>query len=211
VAQDLRKVFVLTAIASSALLVPQSVKASLTINFTDQAGTASTRSFSDTPNNLSVTFSPSTASPQQYVASSSVGLCLYANSADQTGRCGVNGTAANPLSYNFVQMTSSRNIFLTGGFVSAVGGNSNPINISYSANGPILRSIPNSASSTAFDFSPLLVTPTQSLYFIGSGVNTSTRISSFTFEEVPGPLPILGVAAAFQASRRIRKKLKTAK
>jgi hypothetical protein len=208
VAHHLYQTFGLPALVAITLIAPQAAKASFSINLTNQTGTSPTRSFSDIPNNLSITFRPSSASPQAHVASSATGLCLYANSADSTGRCGVNGTAASPSTYNFVQMTTSRNIYFTGGFLQQAQGASNPIGISYSTSGPIIASTSNTSGSS-FSFSPLLVTPTQPVFFVGSGSNTSTRFGSFTFEEVPGPLPILGIAVAFRASRRIRKMLKS--
>lgn len=179
--------------------------ATTVIDFTNKTGTESAREFSE--GTLTVTFKPSSSSPQAFVASSSQGLCLYAQSQDGTPRCGGSGSVPTPFTYDFIEMTSNRDIFFTGGIVKQITGTANAVNISSSIGGPVLASIP--ASQTPFSFSPIFVSSSQSVFFSGSGINTSTRLESFSFEEVPGPLPLLGAAAAFGTSRRIRKKLKS--
>jgi hypothetical protein len=61
---------------------------------------------------------------------------------------------------------------------------------------------PNSRISSGSSFS---------LSTINNNVSTpvSYRIQSFTLEEVPGPLPIFGLAAAFTYSRKIRNRLRS--
>jgi hypothetical protein len=67
----------------------------------------------------------------------------------------------------------------------------------------------NSTGSVAASFSaganqPIFVRTSATL---SSGLNTGIfRIDSFTVEEVPGPLPILGAAGAFGWSRKLKRK-----
>jgi hypothetical protein len=197
------------SVASFTTFVAVPAHATIVVDLTGQSGTSvGSRSF--TEGDLTVTFGPSLSSPQIVTASSAQGLCLFANSSDGTIRCGVSGTSEQPSEYNFLQLTSNRDIFLTGGSVNqiltALGGNSNSISITSSIGGSELASVPNTLG--AFSTTPLFVSASQPLFFTGEGLNTATRLNNFTFEEVPGPLPVLGAAAAFGASRRIRKKIK---
>jgi hypothetical protein len=190
-----------TAALSAALLFPKAALATIIVNLTGQTGTSAplpTRSFSE--GDLEITFDGS--SLQGFVASSSNGLCLYANTQDGSPRCGIDVQGGT---YNSLIMTSNRDIFLTGGVVSQTLGAANPITVSPSIG--LGGAIPG--SNVVFSFgNPIFLSASQPITFTGFGTNTATRIGSFSFEEVPGPLPLFGAAAAFGASRRIRKKLK---
>jgi hypothetical protein len=192
--------------ASIVTFAPSPAQATIVVDLTGQLGTSvGPRSF--TEGDLTVTFGTSSSSPQTVTASSAQGLCLFANSSDGTPRCGIAGTSEQPSEYNFLQLISNRDIFLTGGFVNQINNiaGSNGISITSFIGGPDLAIIPNALGS--FTTTSLFVSASQPLFFTGDGLNTATRLSNFTFEEVPGPLPVLGAAAAFGASRRIRKKI----
>jgi len=190
-----------TAALSAALLSPKAAFATIIVDLTGQTGTSvplTTRSFIE--GDLEITLDAN-FSPQEFVASSPNGLCLYANSQDGTPRCGI----FTPDTYNSLRMTSNRDIFFTGGFVRQTLGAANPITVSPSIG--LGGAIPGSNGIFSFG-NPIFLSASQPITFTGFGTNTSTRIASFTFEEVPGPLPLFGAAAAFGTSRRIRKKLK---
>jgi hypothetical protein len=197
----IRKVIIGGVIAFAAIL-PNEANA-FSINLTDQVGDAPSRSFSN--GSFTITFKPSSSSPQAFVSSSGNGLCLYANSTNATSRCHISGTTP-PNTYNLTQMTSNQSIYLTGGSVRQITGTASSISISSLIGGPSLATIPNTTGN--FNFARILVSNSRPLYFMGSGTDTATRIESFSFDEVPGPLPVLGAAAAFGWSRRLRRKLK---
>jgi hypothetical protein len=190
------------AAVAGLLLTPRAAEATIVVDLTGQLATAPNRSF--TQGNLTITLAPGPSSPQALVASSARGLCLYANSSTAIVRCGVASTRPAQ-TYNYIQMTANRDILFTGGSIMHQLGKANPITVTSSAGGT--ESIPTGLGAFSFT-SPLFLSASQSISFFSSGSNTATRASSFTFEEVPGPLPLLGAAAAFGASRRIRNKIK---
>lgn len=203
------KVFLLAALSASLVGTTAAQAATVTVDFTGQTGRSPTRTFSS--GGLTLVFEPSTNSPQPDVASSGVGLCLYANSEDGINRCGVTGTVTTPANYNFLKMTASTSALFTGGSIAQILGNSQPINIYSSLSGPSIGVISTTSTSVppAVPFTlstPILLQPNQPIFFGGAGINASTRIENFIFE-VPSPSAILGASAAFGWSRRLRKRI----
>jgi hypothetical protein len=192
------------AAVAGLLLTPRAAEATIIVNLTDQLATAPTRTFTNAPANLTITVAPGTSSLQNFVASSANGLCLYANSSTSTVRCGV-GSTETAQTYNYIQMTANRDIWFTGGTLGNQTGTASAITATSSFGGS--DTIPTGLGAFSFT-TPLFLSASESITFVSSGSDTSTRASTFTFEEVPGPLPLLGAAAAFGASRRIRNKIK---
>jgi hypothetical protein len=190
------------AAVAGLLLTPRAAEATIIVDLTGQLATAPSRSF--TQGNLTITVAPGPSSPQALVASSANGLCLYANSSTATVRCGV-GSTEPAQTYNYIQMTANRDIWFTGGTLGNQTGTASAITATSSFGGS--DTIPTGLGAFSFT-TPLFLSASESITFVSSGSDTSTRASTFTFEEVPGPLPLLGAAAAFGASRRIRNKIK---
>jgi len=182
-----------------------SAHATITVDFTGQTGTAPTRSFSS--GSVQLDFQPSADSPMTEVASSGQGLCLFASSSDGITRCGVGSSSEEePAFYNLLEFTSNTPLFFTGGNVQQVFGTIFPTEVRFDINGITLATIPNSTGGFTFT-TPVEIEAGQSIFLVGDGtLNSSIRVSSFTFEEVPGPLPLFGAAAAFGWSRKLRKK-----
>jgi len=194
-------------LGSSVLLGATSTLASTIVNFTNQTGATSDRDF--TSGDITLTFAPSADSPQPYVTSSAAGVCLFANttSPNTTNRCNVLDAGIGTGDLNYISMTSNKSIFLIGGKVEQITGVPGNIDLSYTFGGPSIGII--NASTGDFTFSsPITLTQGQEIIFSGSGIDSSLRVSSFTVD-VPGPLPLLGAAAAFGYSRKLRKKTRS--
>jgi hypothetical protein len=100
----------------------------------------------------------------------------------------------------------------------------NPINVTSDTNAYAFSFTPTLSNSINLN-KPLLATYSEQLVpgssFIQSNWTCNTRLGnkcasntpvpSLTLTEVPGPLPILGAAAAFGWSRKLRKRLKSSK
>jgi len=190
---------------SSVLMSTAPSIASTIVSFTDSTGTDTTRSFSS--GDFTLTFSPSSDSPQNYVTSSGNGICLFANTTapDTTNRCNVLDPQIGTGNLNFVSLTANRSIFLTGGSIVQITGSPGNINLSNTIGGPSLGSINAVTGNFTFN-SPVTLNQGQEIIFSGSGTNSALRLQSLTIEDVPGPLPLLGAAAAFGYSRRLRRK-----
>lgn len=191
--------------------------ATITVDFTGQTGTAASRSFSG--GGLTLDFAYSADSPQTFVASSAQGLCLFANSTDEVPRCGVTGTVTAPQSYNFIKMTPSKNVYFTGANLNQIilgdQGIVSPVAILDSLGGSIIGSIRETPLGQYLFDSPILLSESQPIFFVATGLNSSLRYSNFTFEDVPtpppsdvpSPLPIFGASVAFGWSRTLRKRI----
>jgi len=194
-------------VASSILMSASPSIASTIVSFTGSTGTAPTRPFSS--GDFTLTFSPSSNSPQNYVTSSANGICLFANTTDpdtaNPNRCNVLDAEIGTGNLNFVTLTANRSIFLTGGNIKQITGSPGNVDLSYTFGGPSLGTINASIGNFTFN-SPITLSQGQEIIFSGSGIDSALRVSSFTVEDVPGPLPILGAAAAFGYSRKLRRK-----
>jgi hypothetical protein len=205
--------FAASAALSTALVLSASSSnaAGFTVDLKNQAGTATTRSFSSGPLTINFNYTPSgTPMPspvntQNYVTSSlATGYCVFANQSDTLNRCNTTGSGQT---LNFTRMSTNLRAYLTGGNISQIFGSPGPISIYSSLNGPSLATI----SSAVGDFSlasPIFLAANQSIYFGSSGTDASIRLANLRFEEpVPAPTAILGAGAAFGWSRRLRKRI----
>lgn len=149
------------------------------------------------------------------------GLCV-ALYAGFEGKCQY--TASTPgdptltgltFSFNKPVELKSFEVFRAGGVEAGViaftvGSSSQTFNFS----NPGGAASPNGVSVASFDFAPNfavnafapLTVSTVGTKF-SENQSGSFRISNFKVQEVPGPLPLLGFAAAFGWSRKLRKKL----
>jgi hypothetical protein len=116
-----------------------------------------------------------------------------------------------------LQITDPRYVFRTAELTSNIGG-SGPYNIT--------KKFYTDSSFTSESFSPGISTPPtpqvtniggQEIFVrdswnvpVGSSISINGINSNYT-QAVPGPLPILGIAAAFRFSRRLRNKIKASK
>jgi hypothetical protein len=205
----------LVTVALSTTLVlsaSSSNAAGFTLGLRDQAGTASSRSFSSGPLTInfsytpSVTPMPSPVNTQDYVTSSmATGYCVFANQSDLLNRCNTTGSGQT---LNFTRMFTNLNVYLTGGNISQILGTPGSISIYSSLNGSSLATISTSAVGDFNLPSPIFLAANQSIYFGSSGTNASIRLANLRFEEpVPAPTAILGAGAAFCWSRRLRKRI----
>jgi hypothetical protein len=116
-----------------------------------------------------------------------------------------------------LQITDPRYVFDTAELTSNIGG-SGPYSIT--------KRFYTNSSFTTESFSPGLATPPtpqvmdiggQEIFVrdswsvpVGSNISINGINNNYT-QAVPGPLPILGIAAAFRFSRRLRNKIKASK
>jgi len=166
-------------------------------------------------------------SNQNYLTNSqSQGLCIFAQSSDTTNRCATR-TAPAPTNnlYNNVGIKSNTEVIYTGltvghVFIGSTGStgflNPNPPGTGTlelrrgSATGTILAAINLQITSNdiLYNFAPFSLAKDELLVFAASGSNASIRIADLRLSTpVPGPLPILGAAAAFGWTRRLRRRL----
>jgi hypothetical protein len=99
--------------------------------------------------------------------------------------------------------SSGDRVRLTSGFGTALDPKSLQIFDGYTLGTPINASMTFAGSFASLGLKPVGTTFTYQ--FLDGGVDAVT----VTFTEIPAPLPLLGLAAAFSASRRLRKKTAT--
>lgn len=213
----------LSAMATIAISSPAPAVAAVTVDFRSNGNTGPVASSTFSNGALQLTATGVNA-PQSYVtASSSNGLCLFANSGDNVNRCGLLGQTPVPINYNKVGITSNLAGSFTGFNISQILSsgfiNPNPPGTGQlfvkrgTAAGPLLETIELSSITpgTTVNFStPLAIAAGEFIVFQASGSNASIRLGSLDFQEVPGPLPLLGAGAAFGWSRRIRRRVTAA-
>lgn len=160
-------------------------------------------------------------SNQNYLTNSlSQGLCVFAQSSDSTNRCATR-TPPPPTNnlYNNVGIKSNIPVLYTGvtvgqvfvdGFINPNPPGTGTLNLRRgSATGTILAALNLIATSsdTLYTFTPFSLAAEELLVFQASGSNASIRIADLRLSTpVPGPLPILGAAAAFGWTRRLRRR-----
>jgi len=216
----------ISAVATTAAIifnVPSPAVAAVTVDFRSNGTTGPVASSIFTNGSIQLTATGVNA-PQDYVtASTTSGLCLFANTSDGVNRCGLLNQRAVPQNYNKVGISSNVAGTYTGFNISQVliDGfiNPNPPGTGQlfvkrgTAAGPLLETIELSSTplgSTVNFSTPIEVDSGEFIVFQASGSNSSIRLGSLDFQEVPGPLPVLGAGAAFGWSRRIRRRINVA-
>jgi hypothetical protein len=210
----------LTVVFSGILLGSSPAHASQIIDFRSNGNTGRVASANFTAGIFTLTASGVNA-PQPYVtASSTTGLCLFANTSDLVNRCGLLSEQPQPINYNKVGISSNRSIFYSGfnisqvlvdGFIDPNPPGTGELKVwrGQANSGTLLETI-NLASTpigTTVNFSsPFLFNAGENIVFQASGSNSSIRLGSLTVEDVPGPIPLLGASAAFVWSRKLRRK-----
>jgi len=143
----------------------------------------------------------------------SLGLCGFARVGTSTGRCGygstvpTGGISAFQTKFNrnvivkSIDVTDFSSTFLSSGQLEISTDNINFTPFTFTGN-------------TTLDLGDIHVAAHQVLYHRTSGVFSQTnqtgiiRFNNLSVHEVPGPLGILGVTAAFGWSRKLKKKAK---
>ena len=210
-----------TALVVGVILGSSPLQASQVIDFRSNENTGPVSSSTFTGGSFQLTATGVNA-PQNYVtASSSNGLCLFANSTDSTNRCGLLSQSPVPINYNKVGISSNKDLFYTGfnisqvligSFISPTPPVTGELKVwrGQANSGTLLQTIDlasTSIGSTVNFTSPFLFSAGENLVFQASGSNASIRLGSLTVEDVPGPLPLLGATAAFAWSRKLRRRL----
>lgn len=209
-----------TTLFASALLSSAPVSAAQIIDFRSNGDTGRVDSATFTGGTFQLT-AVRVNSPQNYVtASEKTGLCLFANSSNDVNRCGMLSEEVRPLNYNKVGLSSNKDLVYTGfnisqilieGFINPNPPGTGELKVwRNQANvGTLLETInlaTISVGSTVNFLAPFRFGAGERIVFQASGVNSSIRLGSVTVEDVPGPLPVLGVGAAFAFSRKLRRR-----
>jgi hypothetical protein len=214
------------AFTVSALVTAAPVKAVSIFNFTTPVSTNTpSRTFIDDPTGFSVTFDNSNSvgkNPGTFNTDTQ-GMCVYsyigATSIGKPSVCNYgrkvgSGITSFQLSFNRPALIQG---FEIGQFASALTTNGKPVlrrgTIGFSLDNINFTSYSfKSAGFVAADFAAdpgqTVYVQTSARFRRGADPDTSViRVRSFSVQEVPGPLPALGLAAAFGWSRKLRKKI----
>jgi hypothetical protein len=205
--------FALMAIANPAKAVQPVTFTTTSVNPENN----SSKIFSSDPS--AVTFSVSNPNPAFNsvggVNTTSSGLCAWAQVGTQagSGRCGFdvdNGFSGQTL--NLLQGVFDKSVILKSFSIGQVAAGTSGGQITF-LNGPLQETF-NISGTGSYDFSSSFeIAAGDSLSILTKGTTSSAngglfRINSLNVEDVPGPLPFLGAAAAFGWSRKLRQKTK---
>lgn len=222
-AQSFKLLPIAGAVAALSLVTkPAQAVQSVTINTTSvTAENNPSKPFSSTPSAVNFTvINPNPAfDVVGGVNTNSDGLCAWAKVGTTGGRCGFN-TSAGFTGQTLTQLqgtfnkTVILNSFIIGAFSSGnIGTTLTFQSGAFSETFTIVNSAP-----TTYNFTiPNKIAAGDTLDIISTGNNTTGtnggffRIRSLDVTDVPGPLPLLGGAAAFGWSRKLRKKTKVAR
>lgn len=231
------RVWALVTVSAISLSAGSALAAPITFNFGAPPTSSSSTSISYSSNGFAISIGvpQGTGSPVMNaltnVGGTGNGVCVFsdygANPATSASWCGQakpntlssttwsftspTGGAFRPLSYTLRGVTTFPNNTQAASFSSTWTGMGRQFSdtrtvpatgLGATAPAITVNFAPNSRISSGSSFS---------LSTINNNVSTpvSYRIQSFTLEEVPGPLPIFGLAAAFTYSRKIRKRLRS--
>lgn len=203
------------------LLAPASQAAQVSFNLAGGTGT-NLSSYSFTSSGVGLTIKTSTpptspTSPQSFVSYTAPGVCLFGR-ADTASRCGVSaGSTYNNLSFVFTTDVLLKSYNVSQTVPTASGAASFALDV-LSGGNVIGSSNTITSSNTAVNrvnfTNPILVKANTPVVFNASSAtsNSSFRISDLVVDtvpaaDVPGPLSMLGAAAAFRASRRLRRRI----
>jgi len=204
----LDKFLVAGVIAGSVLFGNAAQAITATFNLTtDSAANGTSASFTNNGIGLTVSNASGTSLPGAPINTNTLGLCSYALVGTSHGRCALaEGSDAELTGYI---LTFDTSVFIDSVFVSQFAGlsdgsfqiinNSTSELVSFSSTGTIAFTGDFVAAANA----PITVV-TDGTPLAANGGNF--RINNLTVTEVPGPLPLLGVGAAFAYSRKLRRK-----
>jgi hypothetical protein len=212
--QTIDKRAFLASAAISIFLGTAPSKASVVINTTTPSSTnLSSQTFSNSGTSLTLSNSNSTGSNPGTINTNSSGLCAWTvvgTSGGSLGRCGYGTNPASGVSS--FQLSLNQASFITGFDVSVFeSANISQGTIGFSTDNVNFTEVSfTGAGSQSLNF---LAGENQTIFvqtsadFNSQAIDTGIfRISSFTVADVPGPLPILGAAAAFGWSRKLKQK-----
>jgi len=215
--KTISRVLRLALLASGATLiqVPGSAYAA-TFNFLTGTNSNSTvKSFIDSGVTLDALNSNSTGNNPGTINSPGtpplIGLCAFSVVGSGSGRCGYGATApTNGISA--FQFKFDKPVAITSFDVSAFDGLSSG-SIAFSLDNTIFNTVNIGGTGGQALSSLFTAAANQTIYVRTAGVTNSSqggliRLGSLTVtEQTPAPLPILGAAAAFRVSRRLRKQI----
>jgi hypothetical protein len=189
------------------------------VNFSSRAFNSSTGGFTATVSSpVASGFQPATGG----LNASSQGLCAWSSTGTTAGRCGYNVAGGAPsgsglrgftLSFNQFVFLDSFQISQFAPSTGATPVNNASMNFHSSSSGQTVA-FNITGPGTTYTFStPLSVAAGADLFITTSGLTSSSnggvfRMQSLSVSDVPGPLPLLGVGAAFGWSRKLRRKMK---
>jgi hypothetical protein len=145
------------------------------------------------------------------ISGNNTGICAYLQNSSGAGnrRCGFLGPTGATVdsSVTSIDLTFSRSVFLRSFEVAAFNNltsatmtlGSTPFLITGTAVNPVAGNFLVSANT------PITLQTSSAVF--SSGQSGAIRISNIVVEDVPGPIPFLGVSAAFIYGRKLRKKV----
>lgn len=203
-----------TAITSlSLLLVAQRPAEAVSTFNTITAISTNNSSFpaSDGGFSLTISNSNSTGNDPGTVNTNSTGLCAWTIvGGGGAGRCGYGTSPSSGVSQFQLSFNAPADIqaFNVSSFEDA---NISQGSVGFSLDGTNFTDFAFTSAGTVA--APFSAGPNQPIFVRTSGTFSSPlqtgifRINSFTVQEVPGPLPIFGAAAAYGWSRKLKRKL----
>lgn len=150
---------------------------------------------------------------------SPLGLCAWARVGTVAGRCGYNvvngateGSGLTGFKLTFSN-TKENNLFLRSFNISQFAPSTLIGSSLTFSSGTSSQTFAITGSNTSYSFlDPFVVAPNKQVIVTSSGFSTTDnggtfRIESLNVEDVPGPLPLLGLGAAFGFSRKLKRKV----
>jgi hypothetical protein len=138
------------------------------------------------------------------------GLCTWLQNSASTQRCGFNtGTGATTSSQlSSLSFSFDKAVYLKDFFIQLNDVTSTDINFS----GGISTTLAGISASSTQSLADVILPANTPIIFAAQNVipgagfdSTALRMRNFNVEEVPGPLPFLGVGAAFSMTRKLRR------
>jgi hypothetical protein len=219
------KLLPMAGAAAALMLVANPAQAVQSVSFsttTTNAENNTSKPFASTPSGVTFTVTnpnpPSGTVTVGGVNTNGDGLCAWAQVGTTGGRCGFNvSDGFSGQSLTQLQGTFDKRVILTSFTIGAFSAGNSGTTLKFES-GMLseMFTIANTSPTTYSFTTPFEIAAGDSLDIISTGSNTTGtnggffRISSLEVNDVPGPLPLLGGAAAFGWSRKLRKKTKVA-
>lgn len=175
---------------------------------TPQPVNFSSNSYSNNGINLLANSAQGVNLPTDALNTNSAGFCAFAEVGTSSGRCALaQGSNAIKTGFSF---TFDRSVWLRSFDVSQFANLSQGASISFQSGSQNQAFVLNGIGGQSFtgDFlatagTPVVITADGTPLAANGGV---FRINNFSVEDVPGPLPLLGIGSAFMYSRKLRRK-----